>query len=342
MSDKADVALDVSPSSDRKASTAVNKTETSTKKPELDMADKIQNEFGNCCEKYEYCGEVFKHEIHWTEWLFFLLLVTSVILFVVTFMAASDEAKKPIKTEVFGILIASTSFIALVFLWNIAKTKTLASLARRLKGLVTEAKANTKKHEENNKILALENEKIQQNLSDFKNSVGLVDSAVKDIDQVETKLNELLKKHHNLVEEQKKFDLEHEAFLSLQERNRLYLKKEQAKSRVRDQFSYADMNRDGAISTQKEKEKMKEYVEAAGFRWSEDWDKDGDGSIRLWELMVQLDKQTDSNFSFERVKQVVQENKKLDAELSDRRAELEKLGGKPKLESKEAPRTTTG
>lgn len=26
--------------------------------------------------RYEYCGEIAKHEIHWTEWVFFLTVVT--------------------------------------------------------------------------------------------------------------------------------------------------------------------------------------------------------------------------------------------------------------------------
>lgn len=84
--------------------------------------------------------------------------------------------------------------IAVWFLWGYARIKTLAGLARTLKSLVAEAKQNTRsqcrspvvcwnllfasnstEHQENNRVLEEENEKIVQSLADFKNSVGLVD-----------------------------------------------------------------------------------------------------------------------------------------------------------------------
>jgi len=286
----------------------------------MDLADRVQNEFSNCCARWEYCGTIFKHEIHWTEWLFFLSTAVSIILLIVTFTGKDD----PISPQAFGILIGCTAFIALLFLWNIARTKTLAALARKLKELVQVAKANTKRHEENNRQLALENEKIQQSLADFKQSVGLVDSAIKDIDQVETKLNDLLSKHHALIEEQKLLDDENKKFLDLQETNRQHLKKEQSKQRVRDQFSYADMNRDGSLTDHKEKGKMKEYLEKAGFHWPGGWDGD-DKMIRLWEVMVELDKQTSSVFSFDGVKGVTADNKRLADQVADLRKELERV-----------------
>jgi len=302
------------------AQTVPNSPKADTRKPEMDLADRVQNEFSNCCARWEYCGTIFKHEIHWTEWLFFLCTVVSVILLIVTFTSSST----PISTQAFGILCGCTAFIALLFLWNIAKTKTLAALARKLKELVQVAKANTKKHEENNRQLAMENEKIQQSLQDFKQSVGLVDSAIKDIDQVEAKLNDLLSKHHALIEEQKILDEENKKFLELQEDNRQHLKKEQSKQRLRDQFSYADMNRDGSLSDGKEKAKMKEYIEKAGFAWPGAWDG-ADKGVRLWEVMVELDKQTASVFSFDGVKNATADNKKLADQVADLRKEVERV-----------------
>jgi hypothetical protein len=233
------------------------------------------------CTTYEYCGPYCGHEFHWTEALFTFILGTSVLMTILVFTGVG------VPGIVFSGALLLFSLLALKLLWGYLATKSLAKLAFELRNYAADFKASTKAHMENAETLQKENKQLQTSLEEFKKSAGMLDSHATDVSAVEKKLFDLFDRHQKLLEEQAQFDREHERFLKMQEEYRVVLKLEATKDRLRDQFSYADINRDGIVHGDKELSKLKQYVEEAGLKFPPKLD-DKNKKIKIWEFMDAL------------------------------------------------------
>jgi hypothetical protein len=152
--------------------------------------------------------------------------------------------------------------------------------------------------EENNKLLAKNNEDLEARLLKFKQESGLLDLSVKDLGAVEKRLESLWEKYRELQLNETKLNEEEENFLLAQHEDRLLREKRAIRLRLRDQFEDADMDRDGVLSTPKEINKMKEYCARAGIVFEGSaFDADGDGKIRRWELMETLTTLLDQHYA---------------------------------------------
>jgi hypothetical protein len=246
--------------------------------------------------------------MHWTEYLFAIFLVIAVLLMIV--------GPDMLSAGIYGILISVVSGLGLLFVWGIAKYKSLADAAERLEQL---AEANHKEVSAYTKINDGWDEGIKEsgmNLDRMTASLGLISNDAEEIQKFEQQLGNLVAaKKRCLAEEKACFEVEvrHQKITRANAVEQRRGNMKEALKRAYDRIDRRDKfggKHDGVLSGGEIKEFRKameadkflnmvteDEKKTRMFNWEDKFDEiAADGEINKWELLDALDVVTDSYF----------------------------------------------
>lgn len=269
---------------------------------------------------------IMMHKLHYTEWIFILNAILTVVLTGLAMIGMIPLA------AVCGLL----SFISLTGLsqvWGMAKLKNLADLAGQLEDTAME------NHEQINAVTAINDEWEQglessrSNLNEFTESLGFIGDDASKIDEVQQALSNLVKQKKEIQKEEKaifRVSLKHQRVsrAEIEEKQRGIMKS--CLSRVYDRL---DRNGDGsgvldspdeiaALKTQMQKDDFLNKCSPDGqrlYHWEKLFDEIAeDGVVEKYELLDTLDTATEAFFI--EIAHAIEEREELKAKLRERMA----------------------
>lgn len=149
---------------------------------------------------------------------------------------------------IYPMTLIVVSSLALIFIWGIAKIKSLAEIASHLEVQVENATEVETVMRKNNAKVKGANDDLEQGMVNYATSLGLMDNDIEALGVVEEKLRALNDRHVILIEEQRLCEAKERAYIRCQTEVEEEKKKENTKRDLLRKFDRADRSRTGAIS----------------------------------------------------------------------------------------------
>jgi len=283
---------------------------------------------------------IMGHKMHWTEYLFGFFFILSILLLLVAQYLQGAE-------EVYGAGLVLVSALALIFVWGIAKYKSIAESASELENQALQLSCQTQVYQLVNTDWENSLETSEKNLKRFTQNLDFIEKDIDDLQEVEQKLLSFTNKKKQGLRDAK-------ALMKVQKTHQVVVR-ENIKEQDRSNFKRSIMKffdridrrgvRDGVLSGE-EIPKLMEVLEAdkfinatneAGELLYPDWrsaveETQDDGEIQKFELLEVIDRVTDSWYV--KIIHASDINKNLKEELQKVQEEhkaYNNRGGKPEM-----------
>jgi hypothetical protein len=269
-----------------------------------------------------YVCEVFGHRYHITEVMCIFAFGAVIALAILVSLG--------IPAFVLSIVLSLISLVALVFIWDIAKVKTLAALATKLEK-VWKSGAKELEHyrrvnnslEEQANIYTKQLDELHEGVNDIEDSAGKTEALLGKLDELQEQHEGLNRVQMELGDSEDKYAFEQQAINKDKD-------KELVKNEYRVMFETFQRcpNRPGvAVADGFALEKTKEFFSSHNLKLDAEVTAELQlPVIHLYVLIVAIDKQLDTRFY--RLKYAANERAKLEKEAGVLQEELESLKAK--------------
>jgi hypothetical protein len=268
---------------------------------------------------------IMGHKMHWTEWIFVILLAGSrpPAPAVIMLILGPDL----IPTSVYAVMLIVAGVLGFIFIWGIAKFKSLADQASQLEKVAAANHTQVGVLEDLNKGWDEGLNESQANLEQFADSLGLMEGSANDLDDLSNVLSGLVQQKWKIQAEEKgcfEVSIKHQ----LATRQEIEEKKRTLMKRKLMQI-YKRLDKDGSgtlegdeIDNLRQKLMEDTFLNLADeftleprFQWLEEFEAVAeDGVVDMHELLNVLDKATNSYFL--QVQFSVQKREELRKELT--------------------------
>jgi hypothetical protein len=244
---------------------------------------------------------IMGHKMHWTEWIFVVLLGGSVVMLVL--------GPDLVSTTSYSILLMFAGVLGFVFIWGIAKFKSLADQASQLEKVAAANHTQVGVLEELNAGWDTGLDDSQKNLEQFCETLGAMEGDAAAIDNVAGALSGLVTQKKKIQAEEKgcfEVSVKHQLAVrqEIEEKKRTLMKRKLAQI-------YQRLDKDGSgalegteIDRLRERLMEDEFLNMTDeasheprFNWLEEFEAVAeDGVVDMFELLNVLDTATESYF----------------------------------------------
>lgn len=276
---------------------------------------------------------IMGHKMHWSEWLFTLFLITSVVFIVI--------GPGQIGAPIISICTAVVSFLACGFVWGFAKFKSLADVADRLERIAAETHAEVACYQDINDEWEEGLANSAANINQFTSQMGLVTDDANAIADLTDALAGLVTQQKLIQAEEKalhQISVKHQIVTraDIDEKQRANMKK--SIERMFKRLATTDTDGDMAIKKKEDIQKLREQLQENEFLNQKKKDKEGndtteplynwlpafekiaaDGVIELFEITDAIDESTDAYFL--KIRDAIKIRKQLQEELDELKKE---------------------